>query len=72
MILQVDSLGAGPVFVLDGPGLAGPATFQAALPPGFAASWSANHARFPRGFDLVLCAGDRLAALPRTVQMREA
>jgi alpha-D-ribose 1-methylphosphonate 5-triphosphate synthase subunit PhnH len=27
---------------------------------------------FPRGVDIILCAGDRVAALPRTVQIQEA
>ena len=26
---------------------------------------------FPRGIDLILCAGDTLAALPRSVTVRE-
>ncbi|HZF78124.1 MAG TPA: phosphonate C-P lyase system protein PhnH [Acetobacteraceae bacterium] len=41
------------------------------LPPGFVAAWGANRARFPRGIDVILCAGDRVAALPRTVRIEE-
>ena len=68
LILQVPALGQGRRFRLSGPGLAGPAVLEVAgLPDGFAAEWAANHALYPRGVDLVLCAGDRLAALPRTV-----
>ena len=71
VVLQIDALGSGPAFILDGPGLEAEAVFRASLPPGFAASWAANHARFPRGFDVILCAGDRLAALPRSLRLRE-
>jgi alpha-D-ribose 1-methylphosphonate 5-triphosphate synthase subunit PhnH len=68
VILQLPRLGAGARFRLGGPGLAGPAVFSAeGLPRGFAALWAANHAGFPRGVDLILCAGGQLAALPRTV-----
>ncbi|MBV8615541.1 MAG: phosphonate C-P lyase system protein PhnH [Acetobacteraceae bacterium] len=68
VILQLPRLGAGARFRLSGPGLAGPAMFSAeGLPPGFAALWAANQAAFPRGVDLILCAGGHLAALPRTV-----
>ena len=42
------------------------------LPQAFLADWATNGARFPRGIDLVLCAGDRLAALPRTTRIEEA
>ena len=73
LIVQVQTLGHGPAFLLNGPGLRIPERFQAAgLPAGFAALWHANHARFPRGIDLILCAGDQLAALPRSVRIREA
>jgi alpha-D-ribose 1-methylphosphonate 5-triphosphate synthase subunit PhnH len=41
------------------------------LPDGFAARWAANRAAFPRGVDLVLCAGRDLAALPRTTAVEE-
>ena len=68
VILQLPRLGAGARFRLSGPGLPCPAVFSAeGLSPGFAALWAANQAAFPRGVDLILCAGGHLAALPRTV-----
>ncbi len=68
VILQLPRLGAGPQFRLSGPGLPGPTEFAAeGLPANFAALWAGNRALFPRGVDLVLCAGTQLAALPRTV-----
>lgn len=39
------------------------------LVAGFPTQWTANHARFPAGIDLVLTCGSRLAALPRTVTL---
>jgi alpha-D-ribose 1-methylphosphonate 5-triphosphate synthase subunit PhnH len=39
------------------------------LPDDFADRWAANRALFPRGIDLLLVAGDRVAALPRTVRV---
>jgi alpha-D-ribose 1-methylphosphonate 5-triphosphate synthase subunit PhnH len=41
----------------------------AGLPLEFWDAARANAARFPRGVDLLLCAGDRLAALPRTTRV---
>ena len=73
LILQVASLVPGTGWTLRGPGIETTHRLQAAgLPAGFAAAWTANAARFPRGVDLVLCAGDRLAALPRTTRIRSA
>lgn len=70
LILQLPALGTGPAYRLSGPGLREPATLGIeGLPPGFAPDWAANTARFPRGIDLVLCSGDRLAALPRTTRV---
>ncbi len=70
LIVQVAALGAGAALRLEGPGLRAPETLLAdGLPPDFAARWAANHRLYPRGVDLVLCAGDRLAALPRTVKV---
>jgi alpha-D-ribose 1-methylphosphonate 5-triphosphate synthase subunit PhnH len=71
-IVQVTSLSNGQRFVLEGPGLRVPAVLAVAgLPPDFAAIWQANHARFPRGIDLILCAGNQITALPRSVTVRE-
>ena len=68
VILQLPCLGAGARFRLSGPGLRAPTNFAAdGLPADFAMRWAANRARFPLGVDLILCAGTRLAALPRTV-----
>lgn len=70
VILQLRDLGTGVQFRLSGPGLPGPTAFAAdGLPPDFAGRWAENRALFPRGVDLILCAGTRLAALPRTVSV---
>ncbi len=68
LILQVAALGTGRALRLSGPGLAAPAVLRVdGLAPGFVADWAANRALFPRGVDLILCAGCSVAALPRTV-----
>ncbi len=73
LILQVEALGSGRGYRLSGPGIASTATLHVTgLPPDFAAQWAANHALFPRGVDLVLCAGAQLCALPRTTHFEEA
>jgi alpha-D-ribose 1-methylphosphonate 5-triphosphate synthase subunit PhnH len=70
LILQVDALGAGAPYRLTGPGIETDATLAVTgLPPEFPTIWDANRARFPRGVDLILCAGDRVAALPRTTKV---
>ena len=73
LLLQVRALGSGTVWRLSGPGLREPALLAIdGLPRDFERIWRDNHALFPRGIDLVLCAGDRLTALPRTVTVEEA
>jgi alpha-D-ribose 1-methylphosphonate 5-triphosphate synthase subunit PhnH len=73
IILQLPSLRTGRRFTLTGPGLREPAILTAdGLPPDFAAIWQRNHALYPRGIDLILCAGNQLTALPRSVTIREA
>ncbi|MGI4809136.1 MAG: phosphonate C-P lyase system protein PhnH [Janthinobacterium lividum] len=68
VILQVEALGAGEPLRLSGPGLEGEELLEVTgLPEGFAGFWQANSRLFPRGIDVILCAGDSLAALPRTV-----
>jgi alpha-D-ribose 1-methylphosphonate 5-triphosphate synthase subunit PhnH len=72
VILQVAALGSGRRYVLEGPGLRWPTDFRVGgLPADFISVWQRNHALFPRGIDLILCAGDRLAALPRSVTVSE-
>lgn len=53
---------------LRGPGIATTATLRAALPAAFWERRSAQHAAYPRGVDLLLFAGDRVAGLPRTAE----
>ena len=73
LILQVAALEDAPGWTLTGPGIEHRHHLRVTgAPPGFAAAWAANAARFPRGIDLILCAGDRLAGLPRTTRIEEA
>jgi alpha-D-ribose 1-methylphosphonate 5-triphosphate synthase subunit PhnH len=72
LILQVGSLARGAPFALRGPGILGTRTLNVdGLPEEFdlASQWRANHALFPRGVDLILTAGDHLAAVPRSVML---
>ncbi len=72
LICQVAGLDSGPSFRLSGPGLREPATIHiTGAPADFPALWAANHASFPRGIDLILCAHDRMLVLPRTVMIQE-
>jgi alpha-D-ribose 1-methylphosphonate 5-triphosphate synthase subunit PhnH len=66
-------LTSGRDFILEGPGLREPALLTVdGLPADFAETWRSNHALFPRGIDLILCAGNQFAALPRSVAVRDA
>ena len=72
LVMQVAALEPGIGRRLTGPGIEHEHRLSArGAPEGFLAAWAANHARFPRGVDVVLCAGDRLAALPRSVTIAE-
>jgi alpha-D-ribose 1-methylphosphonate 5-triphosphate synthase subunit PhnH len=73
VILQVASLTTGRRFILAGPGLRQPTMITIdGLPANFAAVCQRNHALFPRGIDLILCAGNQLAALPRSISVKDA
>jgi alpha-D-ribose 1-methylphosphonate 5-triphosphate synthase subunit PhnH len=73
LILQVQSLTTGRRYRLEGPGLREPVILTAdGLPTDFAAIWQRNHALFPCGIDLILCADNPLTALPRSVSVQEA
>lgn len=72
VITHVAEFGEGTAYRLSGPGLEQPAVVRIrGLPDGFAGIWAANHALYPRGVDLVLCAGTALTALPRSVTIEE-
>ncbi len=72
LILQIGSLDDAAGWRLTGPGIEHEHRLLAAgLPDDFPRQWAANRAQFPRGVDLVLCAGTRLAALPRTTRLME-
>lgn len=64
LIVETDAL-TPPNARLSGPGIAG---MQPAHLPEIAA-FEANRARFPLGFDTIFCAGDMLAALPRSTRV---
>ena len=70
LIVEVGGFDRGQRLAIAGPGLKAPATLLVdGLPAGFAGQWAANHAKFPRGVDLILCAGSALVALPRSLRV---
>ena len=72
VICQVASFDTGKVYRLSGPGLREPAVLTVnGLPRDFVSIWRRNHVLFPCGIDLILCSGDQLTALPRTVAIEE-
>lgn len=72
LIRQVAGLAEGSGWRLTGPGIAREHRLHATgMPADFPAQWRANAARFPRGVDVVLCAGAMLAALPRSTSIGE-
>lgn len=72
LVLQVASLTRGTPLRLTGPGIEREHHLRVeGLPDGFVAAWARNAALFPRGVDVILCAGGSLAALPRTVRVEE-
>jgi alpha-D-ribose 1-methylphosphonate 5-triphosphate synthase subunit PhnH len=73
LILQIGALGTGTRYRLSGPGLREPTLLASdGLPADFAAVWQRNHTLYPRGVDIILCAGMTLTALPRSVSIEEA
>jgi len=69
LVVQVARF-SGAKFSLTGPGIQTERVLAAEpLPEDFAERWAANQALFPCGIDLLLVAGDRVAALPRTVRV---
>jgi alpha-D-ribose 1-methylphosphonate 5-triphosphate synthase subunit PhnH len=73
VIVQLPALTGGVPLRLRGPGLRSSALLApVGLPADFVALWRRNRSLFPAGIDLILCAGNELAALPRTVAIEEA
>ena len=72
LVIQVAGLAEGEGWRLTGPGIETEHRLRVdGAPAGFVAAWAANRVGFPCGVDVVLCAGDRLAALPRSVMITE-
>lgn len=70
LVLQLDSLDGGVPLAFRGPGIRTEAVLAPrGLPQDFAEQWMENARRFPRGVDLILTAGDRLACLPRSARI---
>jgi len=70
LIVEVAGLHAGDALRLSGPGIATVAELCVdGIAPAFWAARAALAPLFPRGLDLVLTAGERLAALPRTTRV---
>ncbi|MGC9269958.1 phosphonate C-P lyase system protein PhnH [Acidiphilium sp.] len=67
LILDLPDFCSGPRYRLTGPGIETETIVQAPLDAGFITAWRDNDARAPRGIDLLLCAGDRIIGLPRSV-----
>jgi alpha-D-ribose 1-methylphosphonate 5-triphosphate synthase subunit PhnH len=68
LVIEVPSLSEGSSRNLRGPGIEGHHTVAiAGLADAFWAEWTANHALFPCGVDLVFTAGAELVALPRSI-----
>jgi alpha-D-ribose 1-methylphosphonate 5-triphosphate synthase subunit PhnH len=70
VIVQARALALGEGRRLTGPGIESESRLEATgLPARFWDGIRANHGRFPRGVDVLLTAGARLAALPRTTRV---
>lgn len=72
LLLEVAGLTEVRGWRLTGPGIRDVHGLQVeGAPAGFLHDWARNGARFPRGVDVILTAGDHVACLPRTVRIEE-
>lgn len=70
VILQVESLEAGRLFELRGPGIDGVTMLQATITPhDLFERLRINEPLFPRGIDVVLVADDASVTIPRTIRV---
>ncbi len=69
-VIACESLSDQGGHILTGPGIETRASLTCDLfDAAFLDAWAENGRRFPRGVDLILTCGDRLAALPRTTRI---
>ena len=70
LILQVESLSAGPEVALQGPGIDGTAVLRASIQQhDLFERLAINATLFPRGIDVVLVHDDCIVAIPRTTRL---
>ena len=70
LIVEATRLASPGPLGLRGPGIADRHDLAVEGPaPHFLAEWAANHARFPRGVDILLTCGNRLCGLPRSIRL---
>ena len=70
LLVAIENFEQGDPWVLKGPGIAGHRMLSpAGLPVSFRREWHENTSVFPRGVDLILCSGRRIAGLPRTTMI---
>jgi alpha-D-ribose 1-methylphosphonate 5-triphosphate synthase subunit PhnH len=73
LVLAVAGFGTGSALRLSGPGIPGTASVRVeGLAEDFLAERAANHAKFPRGVDCILVAGQQAMCLPRTTRLEIA
>jgi alpha-D-ribose 1-methylphosphonate 5-triphosphate synthase subunit PhnH len=73
LVVEVEALEGGVRLMLEGPGIDGQRTVEpVGLPGDFVAQRAVNRALFPRGVDVVLVAGLRMMALPRSTVVSHA
>jgi len=72
LLLQVTALEPVDGWRLSGPGIESSTSLRVSgAPPGFVAERAALAALFPRGLDIMLCAGRHIVGLPRTTNIRD-
>lgn len=73
LVISADGAPGIGVFTATGPGVNGSVDWDGAgLPAGFLVQWQANHARFPRGVDIILTDHDTIRGLPRSTRLQGA
>ena len=70
LLVEVASFDDGLALQWHGPGIQGSHTVRlAGLPASFWSQWSANHAAFPQGVDVIFCCAAQAIGLPRTTRV---